>query len=183
MEYIEEIKAAKSIKIIKSFVEAGYVPSRGGQAYTFNGFYVNSFEHAFLNLTNSKIEEMLKVNHSAGDIFKRINGNGINKINTSYVEQNMNQLADEIGLKVSETTEEPLKLAKNQWRIALYLNPYQCHFALQEKNGSWTSKEDWAGRIKRLTALPKYYPATLHGRNPFKLEKYYIITNPYAESE
>ncbi len=186
----------QTLAMIKSFVMKGLVPVRGKEKYVFSGIFVNCFEHAFLNLTNSQLDEI-----DAGPKTKNIFGNLSEDASSDagicaeLLEKKMYALASEIGLKIVTAGIKPLKPAKNQWQIALYLSGLgNWHFVLQERDGTWSAKEGWTQKTSNFDSLPEYYNGAMvkdYEDDDFKLplfmipkfEKYYIVTNPYAESE
>ncbi len=191
MEYLEylnsfDIFKQRQLDKIKAFIKGGHVPSRKTQDYINSGRYVNCFEHALLNLTNEQLKEL-----DVGDSTTKLFGGLANtaKFNVpptpQSIENNMRALIEKIGLKVDASDGAPLKLTKNQWLIALYFADSKWHFVLQETDGTWSSKEGWTLRVKRFTELNRLFQegafATYY--KLLELQKLYIITNPYAESE
>lgn len=174
----------QTVCIIKSIVKAGHVPSRGSQSYLHSGYFVNCFEHALLNLTNGQLS-LIDAGPETKGIFGSLStGEWLDNDDlVSVIDRNLFELAKEIGLKASSADKTVLKLNKNQWQIALYIGyGGYWHFALQESDGTWSAKEGWSPGVSKFANLTEDY---LNSPTPFapKLEKTYIITNPYAESE
>ena len=181
-----ERQIAKTIELLKTYVKAGLVPAREHESYDHNFEYVNCLEHALFNLTNAQIET-LHHGLTTEEIFGEIDDIENPEQEMTFekkVENKMRTLAKKVGLKVSTEYGKNIVLAKNQWRIALYTHDIAWHFALQERDGTWSAKECWTDRIATFEKLTEYcdiYNGYKELR--LKLQKTYIITNPYAEAE
>ena len=74
---------------------------------------------------------------------------------------------------------------ERQWKVAYYFNlcdePNQYipdfHFFRQEKDGTWSSKAGKDNRIHIFRRLPQLF------EGGYKLQKIYMITNPYIHKE
>ena len=170
------------IGIIKSFVKSGLVPSRGTEAYTFIGNFVNCFEHALLNLNNKQLS-LLEPCSETRNVFGQLRQSSPDlDIESKSVEDNLYDFVNNVGLKIEPTQSVEIHLARNQWIIARYHGLLGYHFALQERDGTWSAKNGWDPSISTFYKLDEYF---LNNPSPFapKFQRTYIITNPYAEQE
>ncbi len=170
----------ESIKKIKDIFTDGYIPRRGNEEYLSYSKNINCFGHACLNLTNRQINALREANPSL-KIFD-IAGLG-NVDDDNYWEECLYAFIKMVGLEIKPIKTEKIKLAKNQWLIALYdaaIDSY--HFARKEFDGSWTAKESFTSTISRFNKLPRRY-INPNPNDPYEniLNKLYVITNPYAE--
>lgn len=176
------------LKLNKIF-KMGYTPSRKGESYDKEhskggfhfGVFVNCFAHACFNLKNEQLKNLTL--EDAANFGHKIDYLGQPK---TEIKTNLITFVQKTGLKIRRVSKNCIP-EKNQWMVALYFGRsgldkqnQDYHFLLKEENGFWSGK---MGRGKETT----YYsepPSNFTSGNYFqyKLEGYYLITNPYAKA-
>ena len=154
-----------------NLVKSGYIPQRGNQELSSICYSkVNCFAYAGYNMTNEKLEE-LHWNDACAKALCCL----------TAPEQTLNFLSQTY-LKVDPDNDKIFKLAKNQWRVALFLGsgryPDKYHYMLQQPDGTWSEKRGFYGPERSYNNLPQ---TSMGFYEEFSFNKTYIITNPYAE--
>lgn len=156
-----------------NLIKSGHIPNRGNEALSDLCYQkINCFAYACFNMTNKMLEDL----HWDDACAKAL-------CLLSEPEQTLNFLA-KTNLKVEPASGRHLKLANNQWKIAMFLGsgryPDKYHYMLQLTDGSWAEKRGFWGPERFYDKMPK---TTMGFYEEFKFDKKYIITNPYAQAE
>ncbi len=178
------------IKAVNEILRKGYFP-REKEKYGAFCFYANCLAHACFNFKNSQLETLDKRLPELGmDEFDYIFKNPFGEFSENSLTEAKSEIFDFLhrtGLQVEvETTQKELK--QNQYRVAMYFSEAyttrngekDMHFVLQERDGSWSSKEG-SGEVEFLPNLENTLP--FRNNNRYRLHNILTITNPYGKNE
>ncbi len=180
-----------AIKSLNEILKMGYLPSRGRELYGRYTCRANCLFHSAFNLTNELLdvfdEKTLKHGISAYDYYFSNLFGGFNEYDLKTEKERIYNFIRETGLKVDlEKHGEILK--HNQYKIAFYatdnfddnvMGHAGFHFMLQEKDGSWSSKngnDEVEFDVKLENTIP------FHFYSKYLLQDVLVITNPYAQT-
>lgn len=179
------------IKGLNEVFRMGYLANRGKEKYGSFSFYANCLEHACCNLTNEQLEaldkRLIDLGMSEYDYFFTNPYGGFSENSIVQAKDEIFDFLRRTGLKVDvETVKQELK--SNQYRVAMYFSEAyttgkgtkDVHFILQERDGSWSSKEG-GGEVEFMPTLENILP--FRNSNRYVLHNKLIITNPYAKIE
>ena len=175
-------------EIQKVFSRAKMPFRRENQKYTLtNAYQINCFGHSVLNFSNQDIRKICK-NYKEEFfnflwIYNEFDFRGKNlkaeTIRDVYQSELLSRVK-KLGLKIKECDLDE-ELNDNEWRVALYFkadkNEEDFHFFKQEKDGTWSSKAGQSRFIQKFNTLPCVF------RDGYKLQKIFMITNPYLSKE
>lgn len=184
MEDFKESFLKKANQIFK----LGYVPSRKSESYfcvikkanenILTGNLCNCLCHACFNFLN---EHYKSYDFSE---YEMLSTQGfINQCKTKEeISLKIQNFLKSTGLKVEKDSQYN-DLKENQWRVALFFDEItfgnvhlirDFHFMLEEKDKTWSSKENFEPKLNVLNSLPQNY------QDYYKLHEVFVLENPFV---
>lgn len=187
MKHFRQSFLKKSNEIFK----LGYTPSRSNETYYFKfqqldkfvitGNLSNCFSHACFNFLNQHYNDF---NISDYDILA-IQGLVDRSKTKEEISLKFKNFLNSAGLQVEKDSKYKI-LNNNEWRVALFFDEIQIgnrtiirdyHFILQEKDKTWSSKENFSPKLNILSSLPEKYT------DYYKLHDVFVLKNPEAREK